>query len=140
MPRFCIILIFWAHPIICSQNQNQLQLLINTKFSRLQVWNTCIARRNSKYWYPIPLFTVSLCYLTLQWLQIETIVVFLFIRSCNWFWQFNFPHWLREHMIGRAQKIKMMQNLGIDTRVLNFWRHFSCTVLTNQYITNDVFL
>ena len=103
------IFIFRAGPIICSQNQccllncqHQLQLpMINTKFSRLQVLKTCIARCNSNYCCLIPLFTVSLiCCLNLQWLQIETIVVFLIIRSCNWFWQFNWPHWLWEQMKG----------------------------------------
>ena len=33
-------------------------------------------------------------------------------QSCNWFWQFYWPHWLWEQMIGPAQKIKMIQKFG----------------------------
>ena len=91
-------------------------LKINTKFSRLQVCNTCIARCNSMS-DPFVFFCIIM-------LSQSTVIAdwnncgISYHQSCNWFWQFNWPHWLWEQMIGSAQKIKMIQNLGISYKTI----------------------
>ena len=52
-------------------------LMINTKCYHLQVCNTCIARCNSNYCCPIPMFTVLFCCLNLQWLYFWKMRYFL---------------------------------------------------------------
>ena len=122
MTKFCIISIFWACPIICCGQLNSI-----TTCYHLQVCNTCIAR----YRCLIPFFYCIIMLSQSTVIAFLKHVVFLISRSCNWFWQFNWPHWVWEQMIGQAQKIKMMQNLGIRCKSVSVYETNSSTNHTN---------